>query len=82
MARRGMSTFNACLDEALRRLDLMRESLAYAHALALPKVLGKKPNKERASAFAILRDEGIMEPGLEPHGFSHGGDSVRRCASF
>lgn len=46
---------NACLGEALRRLDLMRESLAYARARAMPKVLGKKPNKERAEAFAALR---------------------------
>lgn len=46
---------NACLGEALRRLDLMRESLAYARARAMPKVMGKKPNKERAAAFAALR---------------------------
>lgn len=46
---------NACLGEALRRLDLMRESRAYARARAMPKVLGKKPNKERAAAFAALR---------------------------
>jgi len=46
---------NACLGEALRRLDLMRESLAYARARAMPKSLGKKPNKERAAAFAALR---------------------------
>lgn len=46
---------NACLGEALRRLDRMRESLAYARARAMPKVLGKKPNKERAAAFAALR---------------------------
>ncbi|MCX8017158.1 MAG: hypothetical protein N2690_04550 [Rhodocyclaceae bacterium] len=47
--------FNACLGEALRRLDLMRESLAYARARAMPKALGKKPNKERTAAFAALR---------------------------
>ena len=46
---------NACLGEALRRLDLMRESLAYERARAMPKMAGKKPNKERASAFAALR---------------------------
>ena len=45
---------NACLGEALRRLDLMRESLDYARARAMPKALGKKPNKERAAAFAAL----------------------------
>lgn len=47
--------FNACLGEALRRLDRMRESLAYARARALPKMVGKKPNKERTAAFAALR---------------------------
>lgn len=46
---------NACLGEALRRLDLMRESLAYARARAMPKMAGKKPNRERAAAFAALR---------------------------
>ena len=46
---------NACLGEALRRLDLMRESRAYARALAMPKKLGKKLNKERAAAFGALR---------------------------
>jgi putative transposase len=46
---------NACLGEALRRLDLMRESLAYERARAMPKMAGKKPNKERAAAFAALR---------------------------
>lgn len=46
---------NACLGEALRRLDLMRESRAHARALAMPRKLGKKPNKERAAAFAALR---------------------------
>ena len=46
---------NACLGEALRRLDLMRESLDYARARAMPKTAGKKPNKERAAAFAALR---------------------------
>ena len=49
---------NACLGQALRRLDLMRESLDYARARAMPKMLGGKngkPNKERAAAFAALR---------------------------
>ena len=47
--------WNACLGEALRRLDKMRESSAYARACALPKTVGKKPNKERSAAFAALR---------------------------
>lgn len=46
---------NACLGEALRRLDLMRESLACARARAMPRTSGKKPNKERSAAFAALR---------------------------
>lgn len=46
---------NACLGEALRRLDLMRQSRAYARARAMPKTTGKKPNKERSAAFAALR---------------------------
>ena len=46
---------NACLGEAIRRLDLMRESLDYARARAMPKTTGKKPNKERAAVFAALR---------------------------
>lgn len=49
--------YNACLGEALRRLDLMRESLAYARARAMPKMVGKKPNKERTAAFAALRHQ-------------------------
>lgn len=47
--------YNACLGEALRRLDLMRESSGYARACALPKAVGKKSNKQRAAAFAALR---------------------------
>src|ERR1700675_2346122 len=57
--------FNACLGEALRRLDLMRESLDYARARAMPKTLGKRPNKERAEAFAALRHRfGFTSEGL------------------
>jgi hypothetical protein len=47
--------YNACLGESLRRLDLMRESLAWARAKAMPKIVGKKPNKERHAAFAAVR---------------------------
>ena len=46
---------NACLGEALRRLDLMRESLAYARAREMPKTVGKKSNKQRAAVFQALR---------------------------
>ena len=47
--------YNACLGEALQRLDLMREARDYARARAMPKLIGKKPNKERSAAFAALR---------------------------
>jgi len=33
----------------------MRQSLDYARARAMPRMAGKKPNKERAAAFAALR---------------------------
>jgi len=47
--------YNACLSEALRRLDLMRESKAYQAARRLPR--GEKRSraaKERAAAFHTL----------------------------
>jgi hypothetical protein len=47
---------NAFLGESLRRLDIMRESLAYGRARAMPKTTGKKQNKERAAAFAALSE--------------------------
>lgn len=51
----GRQLSNACLGEALRRLDRMRESVAWSRARALPRTVGKKPNKERHAAFAAVR---------------------------
>lgn len=47
--------YNACLGEALRRLDALRQSKAYAAARALPRTVGSKPNKARTAAFAAAR---------------------------
>lgn len=47
--------FNACLGEGLRRLDRMRESVGWARARALPRTVGKRPNKARQAAFTQLR---------------------------
>ncbi len=45
---------NACLGEALKRLDMMRESLAWVRARAMPKMVGKKPNKTRSTEFRCI----------------------------
>jgi len=47
----GRILFNACLGEALRRLDLMRESKAYRATLAMSK------GAERTQAFKDLRSK-------------------------
>jgi hypothetical protein len=47
----GRMIFNACLGEALRRLDLMRESKAYRRTLAMSK------GKDRTKAFKSLREQ-------------------------
>jgi len=56
--------YNACLDEAKRRLDLLRQSKEFQEARKMPKTLGLsakrietingKRNKERSSAFKAL----------------------------
>lgn len=51
----GRQLYNACLGEALRRLDLMRESKAWRRARQ------SRDKKERATLFRKLREE---------HGFS------------
>jgi hypothetical protein len=51
------NVYNASLGESLRRLGLMRESLDWQRARAMPKTLGKNaegkpiPNKERSDLF-------------------------------
>ncbi len=51
----GRRLYNACLGEALRRLDRMRDSDAWRRAQAMPKTLGKKPNPERRAAFKLAQ---------------------------
>ena len=46
--------YNACLDEAKRRLDLLRQSKEYQHARSMPKTISGKPNRERTEAFKAL----------------------------
>jgi putative transposase len=53
----GLQIYNAALIEALRRLDLMRQSKAWFAARAMPRFAGEKPdgtpalNKRRSEAF-------------------------------
>jgi len=46
--------YNACLDEAKRRLELLHQSKEYQHARSMPKTVNGKPNKERTEAFKAL----------------------------
>jgi len=46
--------YNACLDEAKRRLDLLHQSKEFKEARSMPKTVNGKPNKERTSAFKAL----------------------------
>jgi len=46
--------YNACLDEAKRRLDLLRQSKTFQEARSMPKTVNGKPNKERTEAFKAL----------------------------
>lgn len=51
----GRQLYNACLGEALRRLDLMKQSRAWAQARAMPKGPPKSPEqKARARAFSAI----------------------------
>jgi len=61
--------YNAVLDEALKRLQRMRQSSAYQAALALPKMVAEKPNPERAKAFrAACLAHGFTGDALESFG--------------
>ena len=51
----GRQLYNACLGEGLRRLERLREGLPWARACAMPRMKDRKPNKERAAAFAAAR---------------------------
>jgi len=46
--------YNACLDEAKRRLDLLRQSNQFKHAKRMPKTVNGKRNKGRSLAFKEL----------------------------
>ena len=46
--------YNACLDEAKRRLDLLRQSKEYQQACSMPKTINGKPNSKRTKAFKVL----------------------------
>ncbi len=46
--------YNACLREAKRRLDLLRQNKAFDKARSMPKTSEGKPNKERTEAFKAL----------------------------
>ncbi len=41
--------YNACLDEAKRRLDLLRQSKSFQQARCMPRTVSGKPNKERVA---------------------------------
>ena len=46
--------YNACLDEAKQRLDLLRQSKAFQEARSMPKTINGKSNKARTEAFKEL----------------------------
>jgi len=46
--------YNACLDEAKRRLDLLRQSNEFKHARRMPKTIKGNRNKGRTEAFKAL----------------------------
>ncbi len=49
--------YNACLDEALRRLNLLRQSKGFQKARKMPKTANGKRNKERTEAFKELNSK-------------------------
>jgi putative transposase len=66
-------TYNACLSEALRRLDLMRQSREYQAARKLPRgKKGSRAAKVRAAAFRkVNRRFGFREYGLHSWATEH-----------
>jgi len=46
--------YNACLDEAKKRLELLRQSKEWKRVRKLPKTINGKPNRERTEAFKKL----------------------------
>jgi len=46
--------YNACLDEAKRRLELLRQSKEFQQIRRMPKAINGKSNQERTEAFKAL----------------------------
>jgi len=60
--------YNACLDEAKRRLDLLRQSNEFKHAKRMPKMVKGKRNKGRSLAFKALNAKfGFSEYSILKH---------------
>jgi putative transposase len=67
--------YNACLGEALRRLELLRQSKEYQHTRSMPKTINGKSNRERTEAFKRLNAHfGFSEYDL--HAYS---TKIRNC---
>jgi len=49
--------YNACLDEALLRLDLLRQSKEFQYAKRMPKTVNGKRNRGRTEVFKALNDK-------------------------
>ncbi len=63
--------YNACLQECLRRLDLMKQSKAWQAARAVPATVEKRHNKARSQAFgAELERFGFTSRETEKHALS------------
>ena len=63
--------YNACLQECLRRLDLMKQSKAWQAARAMPATVDKRHNKARSQAFgAELERFGFTSREIEKHALS------------
>ena len=63
--------YNACLQECLRRLDLMKQSKAWQAARAVPATVEKRHNKARSQAFgAELERFGFTSREIEKHALS------------
>src|SRR5580692_4889633 len=60
--------YNACLQECLRRLDLMKQSKAWQAARAVPATVDKRHNRARWQAFgAELERFGFTSREIEKH---------------
>ena len=63
--------YNACLDEAKRRLELLRQSKGFQEARKMPKTVNGKINKERTEAFkALTRKASLAHGTAAKFGFS------------